>query len=88
MPKYFRDLKKKCWGGGGLCPNILDFKNVSGGGGMPTNFLDLKKLRGEGYAQIFHRLENCWCGGMPTNFMDSKKMLVGGGGLCQNILWI
>ena len=46
---------------------------------MPTNFLDLKKLRGEGYAQIFHRLENCWCGGMPTNFMDSKKMLVGGG---------
>ena len=34
MPKYFRDLKKKCWGGGGLCPNILDFKNVSGGGGV------------------------------------------------------
>ena len=42
MPKYFTDLKnvgggyankfvdlKKCWGGGGLCPNILDFKNVS-----------------------------------------------------------
>ena len=41
MPKYYRDLKKNV-GGGGLCPNILDFKNVSGGGGMPTNFMDLK----------------------------------------------
>ena len=73
------------------------------GGGMPTNFMDLKKLlRGEGYAQIFHRLENCWRGGMPTNFMDLKKCWWGGGvmpkycmdlkknvggGLCQNILW-
>ena len=71
---------------------------------MPTNFMDLKKLlRGEGYAQIFHRLENCWRGGMPTNFMDLKKCWWGGGGmpkyfmdlkknvgrggLCQNILW-
>ena len=52
-----------------------------GGGGMPTNFMDLKKLlRGEGYAQIFHRLENCWRGGMPTNFMDLKKCWWGGGG--------
>ena len=59
-----------------------------GGGGMPTNFMDLKKLlRGEGYAQIFHRLENCWRGGMPTNFRDLKKCWWGGG-LCQNILWI
>ena len=42
--------------------------------------MDLKKLlRGKGYAQIFHRLENCWGGGVPTNFMDLKKMLVGGG---------
>ena len=41
--------------------------------------MDLKKLRGEGYAQIFHRLENCWCGGMPTNFMDLKKCWWGGG---------
>ena len=48
---------------------------------MPTNFMDLKKklLRGEGYAQIFHRLENCWCGGMPTNFMDLKKCWWWGG---------
>ena len=54
---------------------------VGGGGGMPTNFMDLKKLlRGEGYAQIFHRLENCWRGGMPTNFMDLKKCWWGGGG--------
>ena len=62
MPTNFvYGFEKKCWGGG-LCPNILYFKNVSGGGGggMPTNFMDLKKLlRGEGYAQIFHRLENC-----------------------------
>ena len=86
-------------GGGGLCPNILDFKNVSS-----LHFMDLKKLRWEGYAQIFHRLDNCWCGGMPTNFMDlkkcwwgggyakifygfEKKNVGGGGGLCQNILW-
>ena len=48
---------------------------------MPTNFMDLKKLlRGEGYAQIFHRLENCWRGGMPTNFMYLKKCWWGGGG--------
>ena len=44
--------------------------------------MDLKKLlRGEGYAQIFHRLENCWRGGMPTNFMDLKKCWWGGGGV-------
>ena len=49
--------------------------------------MNLKKLlRGEGYAQIFHRLENCWGGGMPTNFMDLKKCWWGGGGLCQQIL--
>ena len=44
--------------------------------------MDLKKLlRGEGYAQIFHRLENCWGGGVPTNFMDLKKCWWGGGGV-------
>ena len=88
---------------GGLCPNILDFKNVSGGWGYANKFYGLKKIvEGEGYAQIFHRLENCWGGGMPTNFMDLKKCWWGGGGvmpkyfmdlkkmlggLCQNILW-
>ena len=46
--------------------------------------MDLKKLlRGEGYAQIFHRLENCWRGGMPTNFMDLKKCWWGGGGYAK-----
>ena len=77
------------------------------GGGIPyaNKFygLNFKKIvEGEGYAQIFHRLENCWGGGMPTNFMDLKKCWWGGGyakifygfeknvgrGLCPNILWI
>ena len=53
--------------------------------------MDLKKLlRGEGYAQIFHRLENCWGGGMPTNFIDLKKCWWGGGGGYANkfCVWI
>ena len=39
MPKHFRFGKNVGGGGviGGLCPNILDLKNVGGGGGMPTN---------------------------------------------------
>ena len=44
MPKYFRDLKKNVGGGGWLCPNILDFKNVSGGGGYANKFYGLKKI--------------------------------------------
>ena len=62
MPKYYRDLKQNV-GGGGLCPNILDFKNVSGGGGMPTNFMYLKKL-------LRGRV-------MPKYFIDLKIVGVG-----------
>ena len=70
MPKYFRDLKKKCWGGG-LCPNILDFKNVSGGGGYANKFYGLKKIVEGGRV-------------MPKYFIDLKIV---GVGVCQQILW-
>ena len=62
MPKHFRDLEIMLVGrGGGLCPNILDLKNVGGGGYankfmgvknvggvMPKYFRDLKKMLGGG----------------------------------------
>ena len=55
MPKYFMDLKKKCWGGGVYAKIFYGLEKMFGG--MPTNFVyGLKKKigGGGGYAQIFY----------------------------------
>ena len=86
--KYFRDLKKNVYVGGGVGWGYAQifYRLENWGGGMPTNFMNLKNVGGGGYAQIFYRFEKCWVGGgMPTNFMELKNV---GGGVYQNILGI
>ena len=72
--KYFRDLKKNVYVGGG-----------GWGGVMPKYFIDLKIRGGGGYANKLYELEKCWGGGMPKYFIDLKN--VGWGEVCQQILW-